>query len=512
MSYRVHGTFKFQRMKKLASRMKFCIVIGILLESVQAQLLTYPWLDIPKLLGNKATSAEREVKSHKFKGGRLTISEPSGLCDPAVKQYSGYFSITDTNKKYFYWFFESRSDPSSSPTVAWLTGGPGCSSMLALFGENGPCTVNKEGSDTTLNPHSWNTVANMLWIDQPAGTGFSQGDYDSGETEVADDMLGFLLAFFEALPEYNTQFYIFGESYAGHYIPAIAHRLYLHNKDPSSKHLIDFKGIGIGNGLTSPEEQYKWYPEMAFNSSSAPQVVTEAEYNEMQSAVSTCTGLIKVCNAFDKDTASSNPACIAAMMYCNMKLMMPYQKHGMNPYDMRLKCEHEPLCYDFSEIGIYLNDPSVRKALGVDPSAGNWDECNKAVNINFVNDFMKNFDYLIPDLLEAGIPVLVYVGDQDFICNWIGNKHWVLELEWSGKSEMNNAEDFLLKSDTGAEVGKVRYAKNIFYFLQVFQAGHMVPMDQPENALFMFKTFLERGGKMGFADEGTVEDVHVEVA
>ena len=92
--------------------------------------------------------------------GALRESSPT-ICDPNVKQYSGYFDLTTGDKHYFFWFFESRSSPSTDPVLLWMTGGPGCSSAVALFGENGPCTVNAAGDDTALNPYSWNSNANM---------------------------------------------------------------------------------------------------------------------------------------------------------------------------------------------------------------------------------------------------------------------------------------------------------------------------------------------------------------
>merc|ERR1719473_2193904 len=80
-------------------------------------------------------------------------------CDPNVQQYSGYFSLSTGDKHYFYWYFESRGAPATDPVVLWLTGGPGCSSEVALFGENGPCKVSADGMTTTLNAQSWNTHA-----------------------------------------------------------------------------------------------------------------------------------------------------------------------------------------------------------------------------------------------------------------------------------------------------------------------------------------------------------------
>lgn len=94
-----------------------------------------------------------------------------GLCDDTVASKSGYYKVEGSkNLNYFYWFFESRSDPTNDPVIIWLTGGPGCSSILALFAENGPCSVNADGTGTINNPYSWNSNANIMWVDQPAGT------------------------------------------------------------------------------------------------------------------------------------------------------------------------------------------------------------------------------------------------------------------------------------------------------------------------------------------------------
>ena len=97
--------------------------------------------------------------------GTLREKDTLTLCDPTVKSSAGYYSVTTATKHYFYWFFESRSSPSSDPVVLWMTGGPGCSSEVALFGENGPCKVNDDLS-TRLNNYSWNSRANVIYIDQ----------------------------------------------------------------------------------------------------------------------------------------------------------------------------------------------------------------------------------------------------------------------------------------------------------------------------------------------------------
>lgn len=79
--------------------------------------------------------------------------------------------------------------------------------MLGLFQENGPCRINNDSTAVSLNPFSWNTVANTLYIDQPVGVGFSVGTMDVGTSEeAAADVWTFLQIFlsdnrFEGLQE-----------------------------------------------------------------------------------------------------------------------------------------------------------------------------------------------------------------------------------------------------------------------------------------------------------------------
>eukprot|EP01012_Entosiphon_sulcatum_P058288 TRINITY_DN82295_c0_g1_i1.p1 TRINITY_DN82295_c0_g1~~TRINITY_DN82295_c0_g1_i1.p1 ORF type:complete len:459 (+),score=77.57 TRINITY_DN82295_c0_g1_i1:22-1377(+) len=413
---------------------------------------------------------------------RSKIVDP-GLCD-TVKQYAGYYEIdAKTNKHYFFWAFESRGNPATDPTILWMTGGPGCSSELALFGENGPCTVNANET-TSNNPYSWNTNANLVYIDQPAGTGFSYANrngYDKDEAQVSEDMFHFLQDFFTDHQAWlKNDFFIFGESYAGHYVPATAHRVWLGNKNGEGLKL-PLKGVSVGNGLTDPEVQYQYYPQMAYNWSQqvlGHPVVSLAAYKAMEAAWPQCHSLIAACQ-------SRTGECSIAQSYCNNAMLGPYENTGLNPYDIRIRCAVPPLCYDFSAVQHYLTSPTVLQKLGVNSS---WTPCNFDVNSMFGSDWMKNFQTQLPDLLGDNIRVLIYAGDVDFICNWLGNKAWTLQLQWPGQTAFNQAtdNDWLV---AGKAAGKLRSAQG-FHFLQVFQAGHMVPMDQPQAALEMVKQFL----------------------
>lgn len=421
----------------------------------------------------------------------------TGICDANVEQLSGYFKVkSGVDKNYFFWFFESRSKTAATdPVVIWLTGGPGCSSQLALMTENGPCTPTADGQSTVNNPYSWNNNANIMWIDQPADVGYSYSsaskeDMDHNEQEVSDDMYNFLQAFFTAHGKYlPNEFYVFGESYGGHYVPAISRGIYDGNAKKDGLH-INLAGFGVGNGLTDPVIQYQYYAEMAMNNTYGIKCVSEDTYSDMLTHIPTCKKMAEACQ---KDTSK----CTAADDYCNMKETSPFYATGLNPYDIRVPCGANSLCYNMTSTETFLNLQSTRDALHVMPEVKQWVECNNVVNAGFQGDWMRDYASIIAPMLEDNVRALIYAGDVDFICNWMGNKAWTKALEWSGQSSFDAAEDADWTYGANAvKGGKVRSAAaktgtGSLTFLQVFEAGHMVPMDQPEAALSLFNGFIQ---------------------
>ena len=93
---------------------------------------------------------------------------PDGICEttPGVKSYSGYVDIAE-NQHIFWWFFEARNqDPTTAPLTIWINGGPGSSSMIGLFQENGPCGIDSKG-ELTYNPYAWKCVISTVQQDEP---------------------------------------------------------------------------------------------------------------------------------------------------------------------------------------------------------------------------------------------------------------------------------------------------------------------------------------------------------
>ena len=434
----------------------------------------------------------------------LSLHRPEKICeDPSlgVKQYSGYLTINSTEvKSFFFWFIESRNNPLDSPTSLWFSGGPGASSMFALVAENGPCWVlDKNVTDFDQihpqhNPFSWNEVSNMIYVDQPSGTGFSIGTNGliKSEHEVAVDMYLFLEAFMLQFPQYGKEIYLIGESFGGHYVTSIAHKVVSMNKDilknvteydaknPDMKQnvIIPLKGIAIGNGMTDTLEQLKWYPQMAYNSSTAPSIINQTTFEEMTSKIPHVVQAVRACAQSD-----DLHQCTEAYELYSQVLMMPIYATGANVYDLRLKGP-----YDFTAMDVFLNDDSIKKSIGAKKT---WVGVNITVWQELApTDFLHSFQALIPPILDEGIKVLIYAGDQDYICNWMGIQAWTDKLDWSSHDQFNKAET---RQWIG---GTVKSHKN-FAFATVKNAGHMVPMDQPENALTLFKSLLNNSTDFG---------------
>eukprot|EP00029_Vermamoeba_vermiformis_P013256 TRINITY_DN8172_c0_g1_i1.p2 TRINITY_DN8172_c0_g1~~TRINITY_DN8172_c0_g1_i1.p2 ORF type:complete len:436 (-),score=163.13 TRINITY_DN8172_c0_g1_i1:69-1376(-) len=415
----------------------------------------------------------------------VALAVAGGWGPEKVQQYSGYIAVngtlTDSGTHIFYWFFEARNNPKTAPLVLWLTGGPGCSSQLALFYENGPYKMDQNMTVTT-NPYSWNNYANIMYVDQPVGTGFSYADhysdYVTDETGVAEDMYQFLQKFFVQYPQYSKlPFFIIGESYAGHYVPAIGARIVEGNAKGGNP-VLNLQGVGIGNGWVDPEIQYGSNADLLYENGLLPEV-EKLLYDDV--LYPTCELLI-ISGAWPLALEECNLALEGALLGAEASA-----GRTINVYDVRIPCEYPPLCYDFDPLSKFLAQDNVRKSLGVSPKA-QWTSCNKMVYSMLLDDWIGNFAVDVPKILAANVRVLVYSGDKDFICNYIGGQRWVATMDWTGKDAYNKAPENAWNVK-GKQAGTSKTAQGLT-FLRVFEAGHMVPMDQPANALAMLTAFL----------------------
>jgi len=239
---------------------------------------------------------------------------------------------------------------------------------------------------------------------------------------------------------------------------------------------INLKGVAIGNGWVDPYRQYEGYLDFA----EYHNLLNEAEEGAAYAALETCLGLI--------DTGVWPAALVECQLYTESILAAMGVTLGYvpNPYDYQIPCDNPPLCYDFSNIDAWVQLPAVQKALGVEGRS--WTECDMEVHTLLLGDWIVNLDVHIPNLLNSGINVLVYSGELDFICNWIGGNNWTSALVWNGQSAFNQ-QNFVNWTMDGKVVGSVKSHQD-FTFLKVSNAGHMVPLDQPVVALEMLRKFF----------------------
>ncbi|CAE6462029.1 unnamed protein product [Rhizoctonia solani] len=455
--------------------------------------------------------ADERFRHASFPGYQIRVKKPQ-LCDPNVKQYSGYLDIDD-DKHLFFWFFESRANPAKAPLVLWLNGGPGCSSSTGLLFELGPCNIANNGENTTYNKYSWNTHANMLFLDQPINVGYSYSKNGGVNTSpvAAEDVWSFLELFVNRFPEYSGSLHISGESYGGTYLPNIAHVIHTKNKEikaratqgllPDNKvKVLHLDSVLIGNGLTEPYTQFASVPEYACDGPYPVFDTNGPQCTSLRAKVPTCQRLIKSCYDYN-----NRLSCVPAALYCWSQMFGSFQQLGLNPYDVRRKCnkaEDGDLCYRQLEwIETFMNDDKVKSELGA-VADREFKSCNMKVNQAFMmqGDGMHNAAALLPELIEDGVRLLIYAGNADFMCNAIGNLQWLEGLETSFQADFQAAKQvpFIpLSSKTNKPAGFVKTAGgkgqftagNVTY-VQIYDAGHMVPYDQPEAALDMFVRWI----------------------
>jgi len=227
----------------------------------------------------------------------------------------------------------------------------------------------------------------------------------------------------------------------------------------------------IGNGFVDPEVQDGSFGPFLF----AHGLINSDALAQVQEQYETCK----------QDIEAKNWG--SAFYDCNMVLETALQYAGnVNVYDIRKKCNPQPLCYDLSAISNYLDQASIRKKLGVGNIA--WETCNTKVYSKLENDFEQSYLFDIPQLLSGGVRVLIYNGNYDLICNFYGTSDYLSQMQWSGQSVFNNAKNVTWNYNNKV-AGTARTAQGLTYVV-VNNAGHMVPHDQPANALDLLTRFL----------------------
>ncbi|KAN0094566.1 Alpha/Beta hydrolase fold [Tylopilus felleus] len=427
---------------------------------------------------------------------KLRYVANSGICEttPGVTQYSGYIDV-GTNMSMWFWFFEARNCPETAPFTLWLNGGPGCSSMIGLFQENGPCLVNADGNSTYLNPYSWNNVSNVIYIDQPIGTGFSYGTDTVNSTESAAPFVwkAFQILFESRLfSKYTSREFIFGtESYGGHYGPSFVTYFDEQNaliaRGAIKGEPIVVSALMINNGWYDPLIQNIAYYAFARYAPGYGQLQPDNVLNNISMALygpDGCVEQVQDCYAAGNST-KSNPICQMADNYCSNYVSGP-AFGNLDPYDLR---QNSSALFPPEYYVNYLSLPEVVSAIGAEPV---YQECPDAPFELFVKtgDDARTWLPQLSELANSKLKILIWAGDTDIICNWIGGYNAVLAMDWYGNETLHNTPLTNITLD-GTPIASVANVDN-FSFAKVFGAGHEVAAFQPAAALAIFTQVVNK--------------------
>ncbi|XP_065629573.1 serine carboxypeptidase-like 45 isoform X2 [Quercus suber] len=411
------------------------------------------------------------------------ITSLPGQPEVSFQQFSGYISVDEKQSRaLFYYFVEAESQPGSKPLVLWLNGGPGCSSVASAFLEHGPFKV--RGENLVRNEYNWNKEANMLYLESPAGVGFSYSANKSFYTHVNDeitarDNLIFLQRWFAKYPEYQDRdFFIAGESYAGHYVPQLAQLIIQSNLK------INLKGIAVGNPLLDFTIDLNWPYEYYWSHG----LISDDIY---QLVTKVCNGSAQIMRGIINQEGSDESACIA------VTLRIKQLTDTIDPFDvtgdicLSPQAEKKELVCGEGITEKYLNRKDVQEALHAQlVGFKEWGICQ---DVEVLQYDMTNLEIptigVLGSLVKSGIRAFVYSGDQDSRIPFTGSRTLVDKL----------AKELGLKTTVpyrtwfeGKQVGGWTqvYGKTQLSFAIIRGASHTAPSTQPARSFSLFKAFL----------------------
>ncbi|KAJ0020265.1 hypothetical protein Pint_31572 [Pistacia integerrima] len=391
-------------------------------------------------------------------------------------QYGGYVTVDpQAGRALFYYFVESPQNSSTNPLVLWLNGGPGCSSFgYGAMSELGPFRVNTDGKTLFRNNYAWNNVANVIFLESPAGVGFSYSNTSSdygrtGDKSSANDAYTFLVNWLERFPQYkNRDFYITGESYAGHYVPQLAYTILLNNEN-SNQTIIKLKGIAVRNAWIDDATNTKGLIDFLWT-----HALNSDETNK---------DFHMYCD-FENDTSSSRCDTLIYKALFEMGDIDFYHIYAPICINPTLKNgpigsvhEFDP-CTDYY-VESYLSIEEVQTALHAKPT--NWSACTSKFNWT---DSPTTILPIIKDLMESGTRVWIYSGDVDGRVPITSSRYSINSLNLPIQTVWH---PWYINDEVGGYVVEYQGVT----LATVRGAGHLAPSYQPERALLMISSFLQ---------------------
>ncbi|CAN0863654.1 Serine carboxypeptidase-like 40 [Linum grandiflorum] len=405
----------------------------------------------------------------------------------SFKQYGGYINVDPLNDRNMYYYFTEAQHRNKDqlPLVLWLNGGPGSSALgFGAMTEQGPFRVASDGNTLYTNKYSWNRVVNLLFVESPAGVGFSYSntpsDYTTGDIKTAQDNFVFLYNWLQRFPEYKGRdFYVTGESYAGHYVPQLAQNIVL-NRLKTLDNSINLKGIMIGNPVINRETDRLGMNDFVGNHGLAsPEAVAAVR---------------KHCNFSPEFTGNQTGECVAAATEVAASLEDIYRDNiYVEDCTSDVDPTKAPLPFSITEfdecshnyVNYYLNRKDVQEAMHANTTQIPYPWTRRAGDRIDYNQRSHSVLDEIRNMLDNNVTVMIYSGDVDAKVPFTSSQYSIKAMNLTVDTKFH---PWYIGGQVG---GYTETYKGGLTFATVRGAGHEVPSYQGLRGLSLFMHFID---------------------
>ncbi|CAN4115161.1 unnamed protein product [Withania somnifera] len=420
---------------------------------------------------------------------------------------TGYIGVGKSEEvQLFYYFVKSESDPKKDPFLLWLTGGPGCSSFTGLAYEVGPLAFGQKAYNGSLpilvtSPYSWTKFASILFLEQPADTGFSYAPtseaYKCTDLQASDQVYEFLRKWFINHPEFiSNPFYVSGDSYSGITVPVIV-QLISDGIEAGREPLINLKGYSLGNPKTFLEEtnyQIPYCHSMGLISDELYESLNEickGEYLHIDPTNKLCLEKYKM---FKKLVSGINDQQILEP-FCGTDSEERLRQSSSERRSLEedfIFLKHDDFICRESRVATrklstyWANDPRVQEALHVRKGTIRrpWARCRQSIMVTTYDiTFMNSIPYHV-NLSSKGYRSLIYSGDHDMVVPFQSTQAWIKYLNYS------IIDDWRPWTIDGQIAGYTRSFSNHMTYATIKGGGHTAPEYKRKESFHMLKRWI----------------------
>jgi cathepsin A (carboxypeptidase C) len=372
--------------------------------------------------------------------------------------------------------------------MVWFTGGPGGSSQASALVENGDCSFDPISKRPKHNPHGWNEEFHMVYLDQPAGVGFSYIDdatnddaYPDNTEDAAPDVVSFLRLFSEAFPQLaKSPLHLAGESYGGRCVPVYGDLVSQYNKLVPEPERIPLASLVVISGWTHPKIQIPTIFDVGcYEFKQYPAFLNTTACRAMEDSYQQCEMVLEAC-----DSAKDRLVCGDAGRFCSSHMMSYVQTQNINKYDRRMHCNIPGQCYPVMDLlQDYMNSEAIFKdLLDVARQSKGLRGPFEFMSMRIFNNFEASGDMYMDSgpfvrniLTETDVPIFFTGGNVDVLVNTKGIRNMLEDIKWKGRPNFKNTpwEELQTRTKEGGSAGILRRTDRLWY-AELENAGHMV--------------------------------------